>query len=131
MAAIAGGGTVTITADALVNVVRLGLLMGRRGVAIDAGKTRVVRRNLVAIAAYRSVVRDRKIGVVECSAEPTRGRVASVACLRVAGRDVVRHRAAERLRAEPRGLVAPVTRGVCRGQAVVVADVAIGASRNF
>ena len=85
----------------------------------------------MAVVADRAVVRDREIGVVECGAQPTGGRVAGVARLRVACRDVVRHRAAKRLRAEPCGLVASITGCVRRGQAVIVADVAIRAARNL
>jgi hypothetical protein len=48
-----------------VNVVRLRLLVRRRRVAIDAGEAGVVCRNLVAIVADRSVMRDLEIGVVE------------------------------------------------------------------
>ena len=68
MAVIAGGRAVTVTAITLVNVVRLGLLVRCCRVAINAAKAGVIRRNLVAIVAHRSVVRDRKIGVIECSA---------------------------------------------------------------
>ena len=85
----------------------------------------------MAVVADRAVVRDRKIGVIECGAQPTGGRVAGVARLRVASRDVIRHRAAERLRAEPCGLVASITGCVRRSQAEIVADVAIRAGRNL
>ena len=85
----------------------------------------------MAVVTHGTVVRDLEIRVIECSPEPTGRRVAGVASLRIAGGDVVRHRAAKRLRADPRRLVAPVTRSVRRGQAVVIADVAVRASRNF
>src|SRR5690349_6182156 len=78
VAGVAGGGAVTITANSLMDTVRLSLLVRRRCVAVDAGEAGVVRGNLVAVVAHRAVVRNREIGVVECGAEPTGGRVASV-----------------------------------------------------
>jgi len=131
VAGVAGCGTVAVTAVTLVDVVRLGLLVRRRCVAIDAGKGGVVCRHLVAVVAHRTVVRNPKISVVESCTKPTGRRVAGIARLRVAGRDVVRHGAAERLGAEPRRLVASVTSGVRRSQAVIVADVAIRAGGNL
>ena len=43
MAGVAGGGAVAVTADTLVDVVRLRLLVSRRGMAIDTGEAGVVR----------------------------------------------------------------------------------------
>lgn len=131
MAGVAGGGPVAVSPDTVVDVIRLRLLVRRLRVAVDARKARVVRRNLMAIAAHRAVVRNREVSVVECRPQPTGGRVASVARLRIPGRDVVGHRSAQRLRAQPRRLVAPITSRVRRGQSVIVADVAIRASCNL
>src|SRR5947209_1805058 len=91
MAGVAGRGTVTVTADTLVNAVGLCLLVRGRRMAIDASETRVVRRDLVAVIADGAVVRDLEIRVIECGAQPTGGRVAGVARLRIAGCDVVWH----------------------------------------
>ena len=131
MTGVAGGGAVAVTADTLVNVVRLSLLVSRGRMAIDASETRVVRRDLMAVVTYRSVMRDLEIRVIECGAQPTGGRVAGVARLRLAGCDVVWHGATKCLRAEPRRLVAPVTRGVSRTQGVIVADVTIRAGGDL
>jgi len=43
VAVVASGGAVAIATDALMRVVRLGLLVRRRCMAVDAGKARVVR----------------------------------------------------------------------------------------
>ena len=48
-----------------------------------------------------------------------------------AGGHVIGHRAAERLRAVPIGLVATIAIGICRGQVVVSAHVALGAGSYF
>ena len=131
MAGVAGGGAVTVAALTLVYVVRLCLLVRRRRVAIDASKAGIVRRNLVAVVAHRAVVRNLEIGMVECGAKPAGGRVAGIACLWIARRDVIRHCPAKRLGAEPRSLVASVTIGVRRSQAEIVAHVAIRAGRDL
>ena len=52
VAGVAGGWAVTVTADTLVSVVRLGLLVRCCRVAIDAGKAGVIRRNLMAVVAH-------------------------------------------------------------------------------
>ena len=51
MAVVAGRGSVGIASDALVSVVSLSLLVRGGGVAVDAGKLRVIGRDLVAVGA--------------------------------------------------------------------------------
>ena len=92
--------------------------------AIDARKLRVIGRNLVAVRANRSVVRDRKPGVIKGRPGPRGRRVAGVAGRRIAGGDVVRDGAAERLRAVPIGLMAAIASSVGGRQRVVVAHMA-------
>ena len=92
--------------------------------AIDARKLRVVGRNLVTVGANRCMVRDRKPGVIEGRPSPRGRRVAGVAGRRIAGSDVVRDGAAERLRAVPIRRVAAVAIGVGACEVVVVSDVA-------
>ena len=94
-------------------------------VAIDARKLRVVGRNLVAVRANRSVVWDRKPGVIKGRPCPRGRRVAGVAGRRIAGGDVVRDGAAERLRARPIGLMAAIASRVGGRQRVVVVDMAL------
>ena len=68
-------------------------------------------------------------GVIEGRSCPRRRRVAGVAGRRIAGSDVVRDGAAERLRAVPIGLMAGIASRVGGRQRVVVAYVAQGATR--
>ena len=62
----------------------------------------------MAIRADRTIVRDLEIGVVEGRPQPGRGCMAGIAGCRIACRDVVRHRAAQRLCAIPIRLMAAV-----------------------
>lgn len=112
MAAIARGGAIAVAADALVNVIRLRLLVRRGGVAVDACEAGVVGGHLMAVVADRTMVRDREIRVIEGRAQPTRRGVASVAGLRVSGRKVIWHGAAQSLRAEPCRLVTAIARRI-------------------
>ena len=131
MAVVAGCGAVTVAANALVSIVSLRLLVCRGGVAVDAGEARIVGRYLMAVVADRSVVRNWEVGVIEGCTEPACCVVAGIAGLRVASGNVIRNGAAQRLRTEPCGLVASIARGVRCGQAVIVADVAVGAGRDL
>lgn len=124
MTVVAGGGSVAITVYVRVNLIGLGLLVRSLGVAVDAGEAGVVGGDLVAIVADRFVVRDREISMVESCAKPSGGGVACVASSRITGGDVIRDCAAKSLRAVPIGGMAAVTRGVRRGEGVVVVDVA-------
>jgi len=65
VAVVASRWAVAVTADSIVNVVGLGLLVRRLRVAVDAGEARVVGRNLVAVVAHRPVVRNREVRVIE------------------------------------------------------------------
>ena len=121
---VAGGGSVAIAVHIRVSLIGLRLLVRRLGVAVDAGEAGVVGGDLVAIVADRFVVRDREISMVESCAKPTGGGVASVASSRITGGDVIRDCTAKSLRAVPIGRMAAVTRGVRRGEGVVVVDVA-------
>jgi len=96
-------------------------------VAIDAGKLRVVRGNLVAIIAHGTIVRDREPGVVESRAQPARRCVAGIARCGISCRNVVWHGTAQRLRTVPFRQVAPITGRIRRGERIVVIDVASGA----
>ena len=125
MAVVACRGTVGIAAHTAVCAVCLSLLMGRGRVAVDAGKLRIIRRNLVAIGAHRAIMRKCEPGVIKRRAEPSGRRVTGIACRRVTGRDVVRHAAAEGLRAIPFRQVASIANGVCGSQRVIVANVAV------
>ena len=79
MAVVASLCAVGVALDALIGVACLGLLVRCRGVAINTGKLRIIRRNLVAIAADRSVVGNREPRVIESRAGP-RGRRTSRLC---------------------------------------------------
>jgi len=127
VAVVASRGAVHEITHAVVLVDRLRLLVRSGGVAIDTRKTGVVRGNLVAIVANRAVMRNREVGVVKGSAEPACGCMAGIASRWVARRDVIGHRAAEGLRAVPLSNVASVASCICRGERIVVVDVAIGA----
>ena len=83
--------------------------MCSRGVAVDAGKLGIVGRNLMAIRAYRAVMRDREPGVVKGRSGPRRRGVAGVASGRVARRLVVWHGATHRKGAVPVCRVTTVT----------------------
>ena len=130
MAVVASGGAVGITAYPLVSVVRLGLLVRRGGMAVDAGKLRIVGGNLVTVSADRTMVRNREVSVIEGCAQPIGGGVAAIASRRVASSDVVRDRATQSLCAVPVSEVTAVARGVRGGQRIVVADVAQVARRS-
>ena len=130
VAVVASGGTVGISAYTLVSVVRLGLLVGRGGMAVDAGKLRIIGGDLVTVSADRTMVRNREIRMVKRCARPTGGRVTAVASRRVARGDVVRDRASQGLRAIPVSDVTAVARGVRCGQRIVTADVAQVARRG-
>jgi hypothetical protein len=113
--------------------VRLRLVAVRARVADDAREHRIVRRGDVAIGANGPMVRHLKPRVVEGRAEPIGcgpGGVAGDAGSWVLRRDVVRHTAAQRLRALPRSEMATITIRVRRRQAVVAADVARSAGRS-
>ena len=91
-------------------------MRSRVRMAIDAGKLGIVRRHLVAVSTDRVMVRDRKIGMVEGRAQPTRGCVAGIARCRISSSDVVRDRAAERLCAVPLREVASIAGRVRRSE---------------
>ena len=112
MAVVASRGTVGITADTLMLLVRLGLLMRGGGVAVDAGELRIIRRNLVAVGADRTMVRNGEICVIERRAQPVSGRMAAIARGWVTGSDVVRDRTAQGLCTDPFSGVAAVAGGV-------------------
>ena len=99
--------------------------MRRGGVAVDAGKLRIIRRHLMAIGAHRPVMRKCEPRVSKRCAEPSGRRVASITCGRIARGDVIRYAAAECLRAVPFRQVATVANGVRCSQRVIVANVAI------
>jgi len=124
MAVVAGSGAVRVPADASVLVVRLCLCMVHGRMAINACKLRVVRRDLVAVRAHRAMVWNSEPGVIKCRPCPRGRRVAGVAGRRIAGGDVVRDGAAERLRAVPIGLMAGIASSVGGRQRVVVAHMA-------
>ena len=115
VAVVTGFWAVTVAAHTLVRVVRLGLLVGRGGMAVDAGEARIVGRNLVTIGTYGAVVRNREIGVIESRSQPTRGGVAAIAGRWITSRNMVRHRAAQSLCAVPIGDVASVANWVPQG----------------
>ena len=71
----------------------------------------IVRRNQVAVRTDRTIVRNAEPGVIKGRAQPTRGdprSVAGEASGRVQRGNVVRHSAAERLRAQPSRLMASI-----------------------
>ena len=99
-------------------------MRSRVRVAIDARKLRVIGRNLVAVRANRSVVRDRKPGVIKGRPCPRRRRVAGVAGRRITRCLMVRDRATHSKGAVPIGLMAAIASSVGGRQRVVVADMA-------
>lgn len=105
-------------------------MRARVSVAVNASELRIVGRNLVAVGADRTMVRNREPSVVEGCSCPRGRRMAGVACCRVIGSDVVRDRTAQGLCTEPVSGVAPVACGVRRGQRIVVAGVAQVAGRR-
>jgi hypothetical protein len=125
MAVVARRGSVGISAHTAVLTVRLSLLMGRRRMTVDAGKLRIIRRNLVAISAHRAIMRKCEPRVIKRRAEPSGRRVAGITCRRIARGDVIRYAAAKRLRTVPFRQVASVANGVCGSQRVIVANMAI------
>ena len=129
VAGVAGGRAVAVAADSCVLPACPGLRVRAPRVAINAGKAGVVRGDLMAIVANRAIMGNSEIGVIKRRAEPTGGGVAGRARRGIAGGDVIRHRAAEGLRAVPVSDMAAVAiRRQCAG--VVVVDVAGGAGRG-
>ncbi len=131
VAVVANGGAVGVPVDTAVLTVgtRLGVIVV--GVAVDASKAGKIGRYLVAIVADRTMVGNREVrGVVEGSTEPAGGVVAtrSVASGRESRRDVIGYAAAQGLCAVPIGKVTAVARRVGRGEAVIIADVALSTS---
>ena len=102
---------VRIAVDSAVFRIRLRLVAVRAGMADDAGERRIVRRNDVAIGADRALVRNAEPGVVKGRPQPARGDprcMAGYASRRVQCGNVIRHGAAERLRAQPGRLMASI-----------------------
>lgn len=92
MAVVASGGAVGVADYAAVLGIRVALRMRRGGVAIDAGETCEVRRNLMAIVALGTMMRNREERpVIEGGAKPTGSGVAagSVAGERESGGNVI------------------------------------------
>jgi len=71
-----------------------GSVRTRVGMTIDTRKLRVVGRDLVAIRADRTMMRDREPSVIKGCSCPRGRRVAGVAGRWIAGGDVVRDRTA-------------------------------------
>jgi hypothetical protein len=95
----------------------------------------IVRRDQVAVGAYRAMVRNAEPGVIKGRAQPA-GRdprsVAGHASGRVQRGNVVRHGAAERHGALPSGLVAPIAIRVRRSKGEWVGThVARSAGRSY
>jgi len=84
----------------------------------------------VAIIANRTIVRNREPRVIEGGSCPRGRRVARVAGGRITRRNVIRHRAAQSLRAVPIRLVTAVARCIGGVQRIVVASVAEVARRG-
>jgi hypothetical protein len=125
VAVITGSCAVNVPAYAVVLWVSLCLLMGRLRVAIDAGKRGIVRGNQVAIAANRAVMRNREKGVVEGSAQPRGGVMATVARRGITGSNVIRNCSTQLRRTLPCGNVAAIAGRIRGGQSVVVVGVAL------
>ena len=125
MAVVARRGSIGISAHTAVLTVRLSLLVSRRRVAVDAGKLRIIRRNLVAIGAHRAIMRKCEPRVCKRRAKPAGRRVAGITGGRIASGNVIRYAAAECLRAVPFRQMASVANGVCGSQRVIVANMAI------
>ena len=80
----------------------------------------------------RPLQRPARRAVIELAGRPQHGVVAGRALRgRETGRDVIRYCSAERLRAQPSGLVAAVAIRVRRREGVVVPHVAVGAGHHF
>jgi hypothetical protein len=124
VAVVADGGAVGVSGNVGVSLVGAGFLVGRGGVAVDAGEAGVVGGDLVAVVADGTVVRDREVGVVKRCTEPAGGGVTSVAGGGIAGGEVVGYTATQCLRAIPGSLVAAVTSGIGGCQGVIAIDVA-------
>jgi hypothetical protein len=127
VAVVAGGGGIGVTPNAAVLTIGAGLGVKVVGMAVDAGEAGVVSRNLMAIVANRTVMRDGEVGVIESGAQPAGGGMAGITGRRVARCDVVRDTATESLGAGPRSLMAPIAGRVRGRKAVIVVDVAGGA----
>ena|SRR6516164_5421104 len=125
VAVVTGSCAVNVSAYAVVLRVSLGLVMGGLRVAIDAGETRIVRGNKVAITANRAVMRNREKGVVEGRAQPRCGVMATLARRGITGSNVIRNCSTQRRRTLPCGNVAAIAGRVRYGQIVVVAGVAL------
>ena len=99
MAVVADCRTVAISAYTLMFTVNDGLAIvavaGGVCMTVDAGERGVVRRNLVAIVANRTMVRNREPRVIERGAGPRGRRVARVAGSRITRSNVIWHRAAQ------------------------------------
>src|SRR6266404_4536909 len=123
---------IDVAAYALMVLVRTPLVVriGAR-MTVDTRELRVVRRDQVAVRTDRAIVRNAEPSVIKGRAQPAGGdprSVAGQASGRVQRGNVVRHGAAERLRAQPGRLLAPmwheeqgvVTCAPCNGQPVVL-----------
>ena len=99
-------------------------MRARVSVAVNASELRIVGRNLVAVGAVRTMVRNLEPSVIKRRACPGRGRMATVASRWIAGGEVVRNRTTQSCRAVPVVEVAAVARGIGGGQRIVVTDVA-------
>jgi hypothetical protein len=95
VASVASGGTVGVAAHSLVITVRLRLLVRCLRMAVDASEAAEIRRNLVAVIAWRirwlATVWNREPRVIEGSTKPTGGGVAGIAGGRERGSDVIGH----------------------------------------
>jgi len=131
VAVVASGGAVDEVAHAVVLVSRLGLLVRSSGVAVDAGKARIIGGDLMAIIANGAMMRNNEVRMVESGAEPGCGCVAGIAGCRIPGRDMVGNCTTKGLCTRPGCLVTAVAGGICGGQGIVVVHVAIGAAHDF
>ncbi len=91
MAVVAGGGAVRVAINATVLSIGAGLGMIIVGMAVDTGKAGVIGGNLVAVVAHGLMMRDGEVRVIERSAEPRGGSVASFASGWITGSHVVRY----------------------------------------
>src|SRR5262249_6760000 len=117
VAVVAGRGAVAEASHAVVNIHGRCLLVRGLRVAIDAGEARIVGGYLVAVIAHRAVVRYREVRVVKRRVQPARRHMARVASGGIPRCNVIRHLATQRLRAQPRRLVASIASGVRTAQA--------------
>jgi hypothetical protein len=127
VAVIASGRAVYEIADARVLVRRRDLLVRCVGVAVDTSEGGIVRGDLVAIVANRTVMRNREVGVLESGVQPAYRGVASVAGGRKSRGNMIRNQPPQSLRAVPGCLMAAVACGIRRSQRIVVVHMAIGA----